>query len=91
MQRKKSRLELLYSPYLNTAEIKRLLAVPRSVAERYYKWADELDNEQLGQYRGYPTKVRKESALKVAGKSFSALERDIKNADALAQQSANNQ
>lgn len=88
MQRKKSRKELLYTPYLNIAQIKELLDVSKAVAKKIYIKSQQIDKEQLGDYLSYENKVRIGSVTKVSGISLQTLERQIKNADALAQQSA---
>ena len=91
MKKKKSRLELLCTPYLNITQIADLLDVPKTVARKIYIKSQQIDKEQLGDFWIYENKVRIGSVTKVSGISLQTLERDIKNADALAQQSANNQ
>lgn len=72
--------------YLSRTDIKVLLNVSRRVAENIFLQADMLDNET--DFRVYPTKVRMQSVLKVTNISWNLLQKQIKNADALAQQSA---
>ena len=72
--------------YLSRTDIKVLLNVSRRVAENIFLQADMLDNEM--EFRVYPTKVRMQSVLKVTNISWNLLQKQIKNADAIAQQSA---
>lgn len=58
----------------------------RSEANTTYDQADLLDSQM--KYRQCPTRVRIESVFKVTEKSYDLLLKQIKNADALAQQSA---
>lgn len=81
-----TREELLNEPYLNKKQIERLLKVGRADAVRIYEQADQLDSQLL--FRPYTKIVRIESVLKVTGKNYDLLLKQIKNADALAQQSA---
>lgn len=81
-----SREDILNKPYLNRTDIKMLLDVPRQVAENIFLQADAIDNEM--DFRVYPTKVRMQSVLKVTNISWNLLQKQIKNADAIAQQSA---
>ena len=90
MQRRKSDQELRIATHLNIAEIARRFLVPMAVAKRYYQWANDLDNEQLGQYRAYPTKVRVTSVEKVSGINLQALDKRIKNAAAEQERTAIN-
>lgn len=74
-------------PYLNRKQIKILFRVSRQTADRIYNQADKIDSQM--RFRCEPNKVRMESVLKVQEKSWDLLQKQIKNADALAQHSAN--
>ena len=77
---------MLNEHYLNRKQIKILFHVSRDTADRIYNQADKIDSQM--RFRCEPNKVRMESVLKVQEKSWDLLQKQIKNADALAQQSA---
>ncbi len=81
-----TREELLNEPYLNKKQIERLLKVSREDAVRIYEQADQLDSQLP--FRPYTKIVRMESVLKVTGKNYDLLLKQIKNAEALPKQSA---
>lgn len=89
MQRKKSRTELLGTVYLNISEIAILLDVPKAVARKIYVKSQAIDREQLGDFWVYENKVRIGSVTKVSGISLQTLERQIKNAAAVPEHTAN--
>lgn len=75
--------------YLKQTDIRILLDCSAAAARRIYQIADRVDNEELGDYRIEPRKVRMTSVCKVTKTNLQTINRLIKNADALAQQSAN--
>ena len=85
MERKRE--ELANESYLSRKDIKVLFRVSRQVADRIYNQADSIDSQM--RFRACPNKVRMQTVLKVQEISWDLLLKQIKNADALAQQSAN--
>lgn len=77
---------MLNEPYLNKRQIEILLKVSREVAGRIYNQADMIDDQM--KFRAYPNKVRMQTVLNVQELDYELLKAQIKNADALAQQSA---
>ena len=75
--------------YLKIVDIRILLDCSQAAARKIYQLADRLDDEELGDYRIEPRKVRMTSVCKVTKTNLQTINRLIKNADALAQQSAN--
>lgn len=73
-------------PYLNKKQIEILFKVSREVAGRIYNQADMIDDQM--KFRAYPNKVRMQTVLNVQELDYELLKAQIKNADALAQQSA---
>lgn len=73
-------------PYLNKRQIEILFKVSREVAGRIYVQADMIDDQM--KFRAYPNKVRMQTVLNVQELDYELLKAQIKNADALAQQSA---
>lgn len=73
-------------PYLNKKQIEVLFKVSREVAGRIYNQADMIDDRM--RFRAYPNKVRMQTVLNVQELDYELLKAQIKNADALAQQSA---
>ena len=84
---KKSRLEILYQVFLNKSDIATLLQISRPVADRIYNEADRIHRIEL-KFRAYPNKVRINSVLKASGTNWNLLLKQIKNADAVPEQSA---
>ena len=78
MQRRRSREELITMPYLKQSEVARLLCLPYNTASRVYSKARALDDEELGDMVIEPRKVRMASVLRVAGISFEALKKQVK-------------
>lgn len=73
-------------PYLNKKQIEILFKVSREVAGRIYNQADMIDDQM--KFRAYPNKVRMQTVLNIQELDYELLKAQIKNADALAQQSA---
>lgn len=90
MKKKKTRYETSQQVYLNTTDIMVLLALTNyRTAKRLYDAADQIDNKLT--FRAEPKKVRTTTVCKLAGVNLLQLQMQLKKADALAQQSANNQ
>ena len=83
-----NREELLNETYLSRKDIKILLGknTSRQDAERIFKEADRIESQM--RFRAKPNKVMMQTVLKVTEISWDLLRKQIKNADALAQQSA---
>ena len=86
----KTRWQIINSPLVCKAEIKRLLNYTDGEANIAFRLAQEHDIQNAGGYDRLisKTKVTVESVLLVAGKSYELLKEQIKNADGLAHQSA---
>ena len=65
--------------YLNIEDIRKLLQVGYAQAKKYYKFADEWDNEELGRYRVEGRKVRITSLCKVTGFSLNTLKKQAES------------
>lgn len=78
-QRLKNRLEIAQSPYLCTNDIRRLFEIGSTKAQKIYKFASELDDQELGKWRAEERKVRIESVMTVTGKKLETLLKQIKN------------
>ena len=74
--------------YLNRTDIAVLLGIGDQKAGRLYKAADKIDAEQLASFRIEPHKVRTTTVCKLAGVNLKLLQMQIKNADAVPEQSA---
>lgn len=77
----KTRMETLAKTYLNIADIQRLLCLSWAKAKLVYQMADEIDSEELGNFRIEPHKVRCTSVFKVTGTNFNLLQKQIKAAE----------
>lgn len=88
MKRKKSRLEISAQAYLNKADIETLIGLNPHQARRLYSAADQIDRDYFETFRPEPRKVRTSTVCRLAGINLKQLQMQIKNADALAQQSA---
>ena len=88
MQRTKTREEILAQPYLTKADIKKLLQVSQGKAVRIYGFAESIDKEFFKEFRIEPTKVRITSVCKVTGISLNTLQKQIKSATSVQEQSA---
>ena len=89
-QRKHTREEISGFTYLKIEDIRILFgstAKPLTYAEakKIYQLADQLDDEELGEWR-LTSKVRTKSACKVQGLTVRDIRELIKNEGALAQQ-----
>ena len=90
MQKAKTRSQILYGcSNLKIVEIQRLFGYTRDKAKRVHDLAMQIDREELGKWIIDPVNPRLETVLKVTRVSFNRLAKQIENADALAQQSAN--
>lgn len=49
------------------ADIKEVYQVPYKVAKKAYEMANEIDQNELGNYRVYETKVRSKTVKKIMG------------------------
>lgn len=67
MQVAKTRQEILDSYFWSQTEISRVFGISRVKAKKIYELANQIDNEELGNYRIEDTKVRKSTAFKVYG------------------------
>lgn len=65
MQKQKTRLEIYQQTYLTKSDIRRLFLVGQQTASRIYTLADALDEDELGNERIEPFKVRFKTAMKV--------------------------
>lgn len=84
----KDRIQILASEtYLNRSDIKVMIQCSRSVANRIYAEADRIDSEEL-KFRAYTTKVRKVSVEKAAGVSCVKILKELKNAAAVPEHTA---
>ena len=77
MQRIKSREELLAQPYLSRVEVKRLFNISLPYANRLFDMAKAVDEQELGEYLLYKSKVRTISVLRVQHMQFSTLARKV--------------
>ena len=53
--------------FWNQKDIQVVFQVPYKVAKKAYLLADKLDQEELGEYRVYDTRVRSETVKKIMG------------------------
>lgn len=81
-----TREELLQKIYLTKADIQTLFGVSRLAADKIFRYAMAVDDEEL-RFKPWPNRVRQKSVLKVQGISFKELERQIKSAPSLGGQS----
>ena len=89
MYRAKSRSQILNEcSNLKITEIQRLFGYPRDKAKRVHDLAMEIDREELGKWIIDPVNPRLESVLKVTGKSYNLLAKQIKNAAAESERTA---
>lgn len=63
----RTRAERLQMSFWNATDIGMIYGLPYKVAKRAYELADQLDNEELNDYRVYQTKVRATSVEKILG------------------------
>lgn len=66
--------------YLKIVDIRILLDCSQAAAKKIYQLADRLDDEELGDYRVEPRKVRMTSVCKVARTNLQTINKLIKNA-----------
>lgn len=88
MKRKKSRLEISAQVYLNKADIETLIGLNPHQARRLYSAADQIDRDYFDTFRPEPKKVRTSTVCRLAGINLKQLQMQIKNADAVPEQSA---
>lgn len=88
MKRKKSRLEISAQVYLNKADIETLIGLNPHQARRLYSAADQIDRDYFETFRPEPKKVRTSTVCRLAGINLKQLQMQIKNADAVPEQSA---
>lgn len=92
MQRKKTRSQILNEcAHLKISEIKVLLGYTQPEAKRVHDLAIQQDRKELGEMIINPIHPRLETVLAVAHKSYSLLEKQIKNAAAEQERTAINQ
>ena len=75
----KTRSDILGQVYLTRKDIKDLLKVSYPKAREIYNRAMDIDIRELS-FHPWDTRVRIQSALKVAGVTFAQLEKQIKSA-----------
>lgn len=73
----KSKEQLLNSYHLNISQLQRLFGLSHTKAKRLYKIANQIDDEELNEYRIEDNKVRIKTALKIMGLSFNDLKRTL--------------
>ena len=77
-QRKKTREEISNQFYLSKTDISTLFKIGDARTQKIYKLAEQIDNDDLGDYRIEPTKVRMTSVCKVTGISLNLLKQQAK-------------
>lgn len=82
MMRVKTRKEISGQLYLNKADIRKLLDVSQTSANRIYKLAEKIDTEELKDFRVEPTKVRITSISKVTGISVNLMKKQAEEEQA---------
>lgn len=91
MQKAKTRSQILNeSSNLKIVEIQRLFGYPRQKAKRVHDLAMQIDREELGKWIIDPVNPRLETVLKVTKVSFNRLAKQIENAAAVPEHTANN-
>lgn len=71
----KTRKEILAQPYVNISDIRCLLQLPKDKARALYMEVDELESQKP--FRPHDKKVLLQNVLKMAGISFSFIEKQI--------------
>ena len=90
MQKAKTRSQILNEcSNLKIVEIQRLFGYSHAKAERVHDLAMQIDREELGIWIIDPVNPRLETVLKVTNKSFNLLAKQIKNAAAEPEHTAN--
>jgi hypothetical protein len=79
-QKRHTRSEIAGQMYLKIVDIRILLDCSQAAARKIYQLADRLDDEELGDYRIEPRKVRMTSICKVTNTSLQTINKLIKNA-----------
>lgn len=69
----KTQKEILQKQYLFASEIEILFALPKNQAAKVFAKANEIDNEELKDFRLYDNKVRLTSCLKLLKISWEQL------------------
>ena len=71
----KTRREILSQTFVNISDIKYLLQLPREKAKEIYQICDEEESKK--EFRAHINKVPLQSALRIAGVSYSFLQKQV--------------
>lgn len=78
MYRKKSKEEILKQFYLCKRDLRVLFQIGEVRASKIYRLAEKIDDDELGEYRIEPMKVRITSVCKVTGLNLNTLQKLVK-------------
>ena len=78
MQRKKTKDEISSQFYLCKRDIRNLFEIGDARTNRIYQLAEQIDIDELGEYRVEPLKVRMTSVCKVTGISLNMIKKQVK-------------
>lgn len=67
MKRQRTLQELKEATYLSKTDIRRLFDVSQKAADKIYSLARRIDDQELGEWVIYDTKVRKQTVMQVQG------------------------